>query len=213
MKIRKFVFNQIEENTFVVYDEETKEASIIDCGAFYPEEKEELEKFISENGLVLKHLLNTHLHLDHAFGNQFIFDTYGIAPEYHLLEEKLMPGFQKQALAFGMKMEDSNYGAARYLDEGDTVTFGTIVLDVICISGHSPAGLCFYSKEDEILFSGDVLFQGSIGRSDLWGGNHQSLVNGIKSKLLTLPENTIVYPGHGGKTTIKNEKLYNPYLK
>jgi len=210
MQIKKFEFNQVEENTYIVFDE-TKEAVIIDCGAYYPEEKEILKDFISQNQLSLKHLLNTHLHLDHVFGNKFIYDTYGVAPEYHRMEEE-MPGLQKQAAAFGMKVEESHLKPARCLDDGDIVSFGNSELKAILVPGHSPASLCYYAENDGILFSGDVLFEGSVGRSDLWGGNHQQLISGIKNKLLILPENTIVYSGHGPETTIKNEKINNPYL-
>ncbi len=211
MQIKKFEFNPIEENTYILYDE-TKEAVIIDCGAYYPKEKEMLKSFISEKGLSLKHLLNTHLHLDHSFGNKFIYDTYGLAPEYHQLEEQL-PDLEKQAAFFGMKVEAGNYSSIKYIEEGDIISFGNTELKTILISGHSPAGICFYSVKDKILFSGDILFEGSVGRSDLWeGGNHMKLISGIKNKLLTLREDTVVYPGHGPATTIKKEKLNNPFL-
>ena len=211
LQIKKFEFNHISENTYIVFDE-TKETVIIDCGAYYSGEKALLKDFISQNQLTLKHLLNTHLHLDHTFGNKFIYDTYNIAPEYHRLEEQL-PGLKKQSTAFGINVEEGNLKAARYLEDGDIVSFGNTELKAIMISGHSPASLCFYSRIDKVLFSGDVLFEECIGRSDLWGGNHQQLVSGIKNKLLTLPEDTVVYPGHEQKTTIKNEKMNNPYLK
>ena len=211
MQIKIFEFNPVEENTYIIYDE-TKEAAIIDCGAYYPREKEELKAFLSDNSLILKHLLNTHLHLDHSFGNKFIYDTYNLSPEFHRLETQ-MPDLQKQAAAFGLKVDDGNTGTPKYLEEGDVVKFGNIVLEVIVISGHSPASICFYSKADNILFSGDVLFKQGIGRSDLWGGNELSLTTGIKKKLLTLPEETIVYSGHGPSTTIKDEKLYNFELR
>jgi len=210
IQIKKFEFNLICENTYILYDE-TKEAVIIDCGAYYPEEKTLLKDFISQNQLSLKHLLNTHLHLDHCFGNKFIYDTYGIAPEYHRMEEQ-MPDLQKQAAAFGMKVEDGDLKAAKYLEDGDIISFGNTELKAILIPGHSPGSLCFYSENDGVLFSGDVLFEGSVGRSDLWGGNHRQLISGIKDKLLTLPKDTVVYSGHGPETTIKEEKLNNPFL-
>ena len=210
IQIKKFEFNLIGENTYILYDE-TKEAVIIDCGASSPEEKTLLKDFISQNQLSLKHLLNTHLHLDHSFGNKFIYDTYSIAPEYHRMEEQ-MPGLQKQAAAFGMKVEESNSKAARYLEDGDIISFGNTELKAILIPGHSPGSLCFYSEDNGVLFSGDVLFEGSVGRSDLWGGNHLQLISGIKDKLLILPEDTVVYSGHGAETTIENEKINNPYL-
>jgi len=210
LQIKKFEFNQIAENTYLLYDE-TKEAVIIDCGAYSPEEKTLLKDFISQNQLSLKHLSNTHLHLDHSFGNKFIYDTYGITPEYHRMEEQ-MPNLQKQAAMFGMKVEESHLKAARYLEDGDIISFGNTELKAILIPGHSPGSLCFYSENNGVLFSGDVLFEGSVGRSDLWGGNHLQLISGIKNKLLTLPEDTVVYSGHGAETTIKNEKINNPYL-
>lgn len=210
LQIKRFVFNPIEENTYIIYDE-SKEAVIIDCGAFHPEEKRALQQFISDNALIPKHLLNTHLHLDHAFGNKFIYDTYHLSPEYHPFEERV-PDMQQQANAFGMKVEVGNTGTPKHLNEGDKITFGNTTLDVLMVSGHSPAGLCFYSKTDHVVFTGDVLFKQSVGRSDLWGGSHQLLISGIKNKLMSLPENTVVYPGHGPTTTIGNEKIYNPFL-
>ena len=210
MQIKRFEFNLIGENTYLLYDE-TKEAVIIDCGAFYSEEKSLLEESITKNQLVLKHLLNTHLHLDHAFGNKFIYDTYGIKPEYHSSEES-MPELENQAKFFGMKIGKSKVEAEKYLEDGELITFGNSILKAILVPGHSPGSLCFYSEKDGVLFSGDVLFQGSVGRSDLWGGNHEELISGIKNKLLTLPENTIVYSGHGDETTIKNEIKNNPFL-
>jgi len=210
LQIKKFEFNQIEENTYVVFDE-TKEAAIIDCGAYYPEEKELLKSFISEKELSLKHLLNTHLHLDHSFGNKFIYDTYGISPEYNRMEEQ-MPGLQKQAASFGMKVEEGNFNAVRYIEDGDIISFGNTEFKAILVPGHSPGGICFYSEKDKVLFTGDVLFEESIGRSDLWGGSHRQLVSGIKNKLLTLPEGIVVYPGHGSETSIENERKNNPFL-
>jgi len=210
LQIKKFEFNLISENTYVLYDE-TKEAVIIDCGANSPEEKNSLKDFISQNQLIVKHLLNTHLHFDHAFGNNFIYETYGLTPEYHRLEEQL-PNVQKQATAFGLKVEEDSYKTIKYLEEDDIISFGNTELKAILVPGHSPASLCFYSENNGVVFTGDVLFEEGIGRSDLWGGNHRQLVAGIKNKLLTLPEDTIVYPGHGPETTIKHEKKNNPYL-
>ena len=210
LQIKIFEFNLISENTYLLYDE-TKEAVIIDCGAHSLSEETLLKDFISQNKLILKHLLNTHLHLDHTFGNKFIYDTYGLMPEYHRLEEQ-MPGLKIQAAKFGMKIEENDWKAARYIEDGDTIAFGNSELKAILTPGHSPASLCFYSEDSGVLFSGDVLFEESVGRSDLWGGNHRQLISVIKNKLLTLPENTVVYPGHGTETTIKNEKMNNPYL-
>ena len=210
LQIKQFEFNPIEENTFLVFDE-TKEAVIIDCGAYYEEEKEILKKYISEKKLSLKRLLNTHLHLDHSFGNKFIYDTYGIVPEYHQSEENI-PSLEEQAAAFGFKIDNGNACAKKYIKDGDIISFGHTNLEAILVPGHSPGGLCFLSTKDKVLFSGDVLFQGSVGRSDLWGGNYQQLISGIKNKLLILSDETVVYPGHGSATTIGKEKQNNPYL-
>jgi len=208
LQIKRFEFNLVGENTYLIYDE-TKEAAIIDCGAFSDAEKTLLNGFITQNQLSLKHLLNTHLHFDHSFGNKFIYDTYGIAPEYHQKEEEI-PNLKEQAARFGIKITYEDVAAARYLEDGDIISFGNTELKAILVPGHSPGSLCFYSEENAVLFTGDVLFEEGIGRSDLWGGDSLQLVSGIKNKLLTLPEDTIVYPGHGPATTIKHEKRYNP---
>ncbi len=211
MQIYKFEFNQVEENTYLLHDE-TNKTVIIDCGVFYPEEKTQLVRFIEENHLVLTRLLNTHLHMDHAFGNHFIYETYDILPEYNRMEE-LMPTQKDQARNFGIKIDEPDIKAVNYIEDGDIITVGSIQLKALLIPGHSPGSLCFYSEKDGCIFSGDVLFNGSIGRSDLWGGDMQQLISGINKKLLTLPDDTVVYPGHGPSTTIGNEKKNNPYLK
>ncbi len=211
MQIYKFEFNQIGENTYIIHDEK-KDAAIIDCGAFYPEEKMELVRFIEENKLEVKRILNTHLHMDHAFGNAFIYETYHILPEYHSSEES-MPNLQYQSRNFGIKVEEQGWKAARYIEDGESITIGNMQLKAFLIPGHSPGSLCYYSEKDACVFTGDVLFLESVGRSDLWGGNHKQLISGIKEKLLTLPDDTVVYPGHGLSSTIGHEKQSNPYLK
>ncbi|GHV22980.1 MBL fold hydrolase [Bacteroidia bacterium] len=211
MQICRFEFNQVSENTYLIHDE-TNEAAIIDCGVYFPEEKMQLVRFIEENHLVLVRLLNTHLHMDHTFGNRFVYETYDILPEYHRMEES-MPSQKDQARNFGIMVNEPDLQAVNYIEDGDIVPVGTIRLKALLIPGHSPGSLCFYSEKDGCIFSGDVLFQGSVGRSDLWGGDHERLISGIKEKLLTLPDDTVVYPGHGPSTTIGHEKKYNPYLK
>lgn len=211
MQIYGFKFNQVDENTYLIYDG-TNKAAIIDCGVYFPEEKMQLVRFIEENHLVLVRLLNTHLHMDHAFGNRFVYETYDILPEYHRLEES-MPSQKDQARNFGITINEPDLQAVNYIEDGDVVSVGAIRLKTLLIPGHSPGSLCFYSGKDGCVFSGDVLFRGSVGRSDLWGGDHERLISGIKEKLLTLPDDTVVYPGHGLSTTIGHEKKYNPYLK
>ncbi len=211
MHIHKFEFNQVEVNTYIVYNE-TSEAVIIDCGVFYPEEKALLEEFLKTNALTLKRVLNTHLHMDHAFGNRFIYEKYGILPEYNEKEEK-MPSLKDQARAFGIMINEDHLSSGRYIEDGDLITVGTMEFKALLIPGHSPGSLCFYSEKGQCVFSGDVLFEESVGRSDLWGGNHLQLISGIKEKLLTLPDDTVVYPGHGPSTTIGHEKKYNSFLQ
>lgn len=208
MKI--FQFNPVAVNTYVLFDE-TKEAVVIDCGAYNSQEKEQLTDFIKSNDLTIKHLLNTHLHFDHVLGNHFMNETYGLTPEYHE-REHLMPGLRKQCAAFGMPVDYEPAAANHFIEEGDIIRFGNSQLQAILTPGHSPGSLSFYDKEHRIVFTGDALFRDSIGRTDLWEGSYDTLVNSIRTKLLTLPGDTIVYPGHGPKTTIQYEKENNPYL-
>lgn len=209
--IKAFEFNYFQENTFVLYDS-TREAVIIDCGCLRPSEEKELSGFIAENNLMVKHLLCTHLHLDHIFGNPFVFHTYGLSPRASKLDEELLPSAQEQARAFGLSRDCPTIPIQEPLTEGDVIGFGDSELKVMSIPGHSPESLAFYNKEDSFAMVGDALFAGSIGRTDLWGGNHEALVTAIHSKLLTLPDETVLYPGHGPKTRVIDEKLNNPYL-
>jgi glyoxylase-like metal-dependent hydrolase (beta-lactamase superfamily II) len=211
MKIKTFVFNMIGVNTFVLYDD-TRQAAIIDCGCLKAEEQTTLKNCIETENLTVKHLLNTHLHLDHAFGNAWAAQTFGLQPEGNPLEETELPPLQQQAARFGIRINEPPAAFGRYLNDGDTVTFGHVTLQCLHIPGHSPGSLAFYAEQAACVFSGDVLFQGSIGRTDLWGGDFNLLINGIRSKLLTLPDHTTVYPGHGPATTIGEEKRFNQYL-
>jgi len=209
LKIKVFVFNPIMENTYLLYDE-TKEAAIIDCGASNADEQKQLTGFIRENNLTLKRLLNTHLHFDHILGNRFIYDTFGLKPEYNKAEESIA-GLQKLNIMFSpVKFEQIDAG--HYIEHEEEIIFGTTRLKALLTPGHSSGGLCFYSKEDGCVFTGDTLFHRDIGRSDLLGGNHKQLIKSIRDHLLVLPDNTVVYPGHEQPTTIEEEKLYNPHF-
>ncbi len=212
IKIQIFIFNFVEVNTYLVYDE-TGEAVIIDCGCLGQAEEKELAAFIESNRLTVKHILNTHLHLDHAFGNAFAANAFGLSPEGDIREETELPDLLQQAARFGISLERPSVPLGTLLKEGDTVTFGNQTLQCFSVPGHSPGSLAFYSKESHCVFTGDALFKGSIGRTDLWGGDFNILINGIRSKLLTLPDDTIVYPGHGPSTTIGEEKTHNMYLR
>lgn len=211
MYIKTFTFNPIQENTYLLYDD-TKNCLIIDAGCFSPQEEEMLVVFIEQNKLTLKRVLNTHSHFDHVFGNAFLAKKYGILPEGHKADELFISNMVEYAKLFGFYTGVVPQAIGSYLEEGDVIKFGTTELQVLHVPGHSPGSLCFYCRADNILFSGDVLFHESIGRSDLTGGDFGTLIDGITKKIITLPDQTLVYPGHGESTTIGHENQYNPYL-
>lgn len=213
MQVQIFEFNPIRENTYIAYDD-TKECVIIDPGCFFPDEKSLLLDFILDNDLVVKHLLNTHLHFDHVFGNNFIKEQFGLDAEASKSDEYLLENMPNQMQMFGFTNEDVQIPKiGKYLNENDVVTFGNQRLIVLAIPGHSPGSIVFYNQDAGCVFVGDVLFRGSVGRTDLPGGNHQLLISGIKEKLMTLPQDTIVYSGHGPLTTIREEMRNNFYLQ
>ncbi|AZI24701.1 MBL fold metallo-hydrolase [Pedobacter sp. G11] len=209
--IKIFTFNAYSENTYVLYDE-TKECVIIDPGMYEGFEQNELVSFIKAQNLKPVLLLNTHCHIDHVFGNKFIFDTYGLKPKFHKGELVVLEAVPGYAPSMGFYKYETSPLPDEFLEETGTITFGNSTLDLIFAPGHSPAHLCFYSKADDILIGGDVLFYGSIGRTDLPGGNHQQLLQNISDKLFVLPDETKVYPGHGPATTIGFEKQNNPFF-
>ena len=212
MKIKTFEFNPLGVNAYVLSDE-TGECVVIDPSCFYPDEKEILLRYILDHDFVVKHLLNTHLHFDHVFGNHFIATQFNLQPEAHKDDEALLEDMPGQLRSFGFAA--SNEPVPRignYLREDDVVTFGNQQLRVLHIPGHSAGSVVFYSASAGCAFVGDVLFNGSIGRTDLPGGSYDQLAGGIKSKLFALPDETVVYPGHGPSTTIGHEKEYNPYV-
>ena len=210
MQIKVFEFNMVTVNTYLLYDE-TKEAVLIDCGAFTAEEQGQVKQYIDFHGLQLKHLLNTHLHFDHLLGNRFIYETYGWKPEYHQSEET-MPGLRKQTVIFGIPVNYEPVSADHFINDGDEIRFGNSTLKALLTPGHSPGSISYYCKSDHCVFTGDVLFRHDIGRTDLWGGNEETLVNAIRTQLLTLPDDTKIYPGHGPASTVKEEKQHNPYI-
>lgn len=209
--IKSFEFNYFQENTFLLYDE-TREAVLIDCGCCRKEEEKELTDFILENKLTLKHLLCTHLHVDHVFGNGFIHKTYGLGPEANKLDVEKLPSPDEQAKLFGLRQHVENVPIEKYIVGGEIIKFGTSELQVLTIPGHSPGSVAFYNQKNGFAIVGDALFAGSIGRTDLWGGNQEVLVAAIRDKLLSLPDETIIYPGHGPETRVIDEKFNNPYL-
>ena len=213
MNIKIFEFNPIAVNTYVLYDE-TGECVIIDAACFFPNEQQELLSFINNNKLVVKHLLNTHLHFDHVFGVNFMEEQFDVKMKAHKADEFLLASMQQQMAMFGFPANGKYIPTmGEYIDENDIIEFGNQKLSIMSVPGHSPGSIVFYNKKENLVISGDVLFNGSIGRTDLPQGDHNLLIDGIKTKLLVLPEDTVVYPGHGPSTTIKGEKQMNPFLQ
>jgi len=211
MTIKTFTFNPIQENTFLVYDE-TLEAVVIDAGCISKIEKRALQQYIENNNLILKRVLNTHLHFDHQFGNRFLFDTFGIEPEAGKEDEYLLENVIAQTRSFGMDVDEEAQPLGGYITENQEIKFGNTTLKAFHVPGHSPGSMAFYDEKEGVLFAGDVLFRGSIGRTDLPGGDYATLIRSITEKLLPLPDSTVVYSGHGPQTTIGFEKKNNPFL-
>ncbi|MCY1718826.1 MBL fold metallo-hydrolase [Prolixibacteraceae bacterium Z1-6] len=210
IKIEKFVVNPLGENSFVISDD-TGECIFIDPGFFYNEEKDEIRSYIAENNLNPVKITNTHCHFDHIMGVEFIRQEYGIPLQAHADDAFWIERAEEQANRFGFEINPVRPIDA-FLVENEKIKFGNSELEVIHIPGHTPGHVVFYNKEAEVLIAGDVLFYGSIGRTDLPGGNHNDLISNIKNKLFDLPDNTKVYCGHGPETTIGFEKSTNPFL-
>jgi len=211
MKVQSFTFGPFQENTYILYDD-TKECVIVDPGCYSHEEEKELKDFISVNKLKPVKLLNTHCHVDHVAGNAFVFDTYGFKPIIHKDDLPVLDSQQRVSDMYGLPCNVSPRPDT-FIVEGDVVAFGNTKLNVIHVPGHAPCHVVFYNEEMKSLINGDVLFKGSIGRTDLPLGNHDQLIKSIKTKLFILPEETIVYCGHGPTTTIGEEKRMNPYVQ
>lgn len=237
MKIKQFVFNPFGVNCFVLSNS-AGDTILIDPSASNPQEQQALSQYIAESGLTVRRVVNTHLHLDHVLGNAFAERTFGIKAEAHEEDNFLLDLQEEQSQMFGLPCSDPAPALGNFLAEGDIVEVPGIKLHVIHVAGHSPGGIAFYcenanegesdtaaedtatenattenaatenAKPVPVLFPGDILFAGSMGRADLFGGDEESLISGIKNKLLTLPSETIVFPGHGPSTTIENERRY-----
>ena len=209
IQIQTFAFNPFSENTYVVFDQ-TGEGVIIDPGCYETEEKTTLAKFIEDEGIKIKYLLNTHCHIDHVLGNDFVKEKYKIPFLIHPKEEPVLKSVKAYAPSYGF----AQYHEAlpdQFINEGDKILFGNIVFQVVFLPGHAPGHIGFYDSDSKSLFSGDVLFQQSIGRTDLPGGDHNTLIKSIHQKIFTLPDEVVVYPGHGDTTTVGEEKVSNPF--
>ncbi|MFL5809965.1 MAG: MBL fold metallo-hydrolase [Flavisolibacter sp.] len=211
LTVQPFTFNPVQENTYVVYNEKGQ-CCIIDPGCYFASEEQELKGFIEKNALKPTYLLNTHCHLDHIFGNRFIHKTFGLLLYLNKLEEPVLEYGPASGQLWQLPFD--NYDAElKFIEEGDVIRMGDDELHVLFTPGHSPGHVSFYNKENKFVISGDVLFEGSVGRTDLPGGNFNILEESIRTKLYTLPEDTIVYPGHGDTTTIGDEMKTNPFVR
>jgi len=211
LNIHSFTFNAFSENTYLIVNE-NKECWIIDPGMYHPAEKEELINFINERELIPQAIINTHAHLDHIFGVQALIDKYNIPFGVHRLETSVLDSGTKSAAMFGFDFPDVPKPTF-FIKEGTPFTLGNDAVAIFHTPGHSPGSISFYYAPGNWVLSGDVLFEGSIGRTDLPGGNFETLINSIRTHLLTLPGETTVYPGHGPSTTISEERSHNPFLK
>jgi hydroxyacylglutathione hydrolase len=209
--VKFFTFSPVQENTYVVYNQ-SGECCIVDPGCYFGNERNELKEFIQSSGLTPKYLLNTHCHLDHVFGNKFIHDTWGLTLHLHEKEKPVLDYAPTFALSWGLPF-DNYKGDLLFLREGDAIRLGTDTLQVLFTPGHSPGHICFYCPAQQFVLGGDVLFRQSIGRTDLPGGNYDTLIASIRTQLFGLPDEVVVYPGHGPETTIGYEKVNNPFLK
>jgi glyoxylase-like metal-dependent hydrolase (beta-lactamase superfamily II) len=210
LKIKTFTFNPFQENTYLLYNEQN-EAILIDPGCYEEYEKQELSQFLEDNNIELKLLLNTHCHVDHVLGNNFIEQKYQLITRMHELELPIFRAVSSYASNYGFIYQAASE-STEYLLDFEQINFGDDTLEVLFCPGHSPGSVCFYNAKQNFLIAGDVLFYRSIGRTDLPGGDHATLLRSIKNRLMNLPAETVVYPGHGPSTTIGAENQYNPFI-
>ena len=210
-KVQCFTFNPFQENTYVVYDE-TKECVIFDPGNINVKEDKILSAFIENEQLKVVKLINTHCHLDHVFGNQYVVEKYKVEFSMHKGEVTVLNSFIPTCQLYGIPIKVPSPNPTKFIEHQDVISFGNTQMIALMTPGHSPASLSFYCEASGFIISGDVLFRESIGRTDLPGGNFDTLVNSINTHLFTLPNQTIVYSGHGPTTTIGYEKENNPFL-
>ncbi|MBA4406170.1 MBL fold hydrolase [bacterium] len=212
LKTQRFVFSPFYENTYLIWDNEGNEGAVIDPGCYEAKEREVLDDFIIKNKINLRYLINTHCHIDHIFGNAYIKQKYNpvyMAPEKDVFMLDLMIDTAKN---YGVELTPSPK-PDKFISEEIEFILGAIIGKFIFTPGHSPGEFCLYFPDEKVCFTGDVLFNGSIGRTDLWGGNYETLIQSIQTKLLTLPHDVVVYPGHESSTTIGDEIMYNSFLK
>lgn len=211
LHIQSFVFNPFSENTYVIYNEK-KEAFIIDPGNFTDKETDVLHQFISDNHLEIQNILLTHAHIDHVLGLQKVYDYYKVPVLMHEIEQEMLDRNPMDANRFGFFFKPFE-GEISYLKENEVLSLGNDHFKILHVPGHSPGSIAFLNQEQKFMISGDVLFEGSIGRTDLYKGNPDQLLKSITEKLFVLDDETQVFNGHGNPTTIGFEKNYNPFFK
>jgi len=209
--VRKFVFNLFYENTYVIWDEETKECVIVDPGCSNSSEEEKLYAYVNEYELFVKYLINTHCHIDHIFGNNFVKEEYH--PKFLIPKEdlELLEKAETQGAAFGLHVKQQPV-PDDYLSEEKNIFLGNSEMKFLYTPGHTPGEFSIYFSKEEFCLTGDVLFKNSIGRTDLWNADYDTLLESIQTKLMKLPDDTLIYPGHGESSKIGIEKMMNPFL-
>lgn len=212
MEIKRFEFNFFGENTYIIWDAASHEAAIVDPGMVNPEETNLIDDFIATHRLSVRYILLTHAHVDHTFGIDILKEKYHVPVLAHKADLPLGQMRGQQAEMFHLPMKLGPVEIDRFISASTTLNLGNERIEVIETPGHSPGGVCYYVPESSFILTGDTLFQGSIGRTDLPGGNHNTLLRSISTGLFNLPDNTVVYPGHGPATTIGKEKRTNPFF-
>lgn len=212
MKATKFTVNPFGENTYIAWDETTRHAIIVDPGMMQDHERNVVTKFIEDNQLVMQQVLLTHIHIDHVTSARWMADRYGITVGASQLDEDYAQALPAQAEHFRLRISVDALTIDLPLADGDTIMLGDETIRVLAMPGHSPGGLAFYAPDSALVFTGDSIFEGSIGRTDLPGGDFKTLIKSIREKILTLPPETMLIPGHGPTTTVANERDYNPFI-
>lgn len=211
LTIKKLIFNPFGENTYIIWDK-SKEAAIIDPGMMSDYENSVVLKFVTDNQLNLRHLINTHAHIDHIAGNGFVKRTFGLESECNKADEYLAKHVCEQAQMFGLRYNGNPLSIDIHLNDNDTIKIGDESLSVIYVPGHTKGHIALYCNQSDCVFTGDALFRQSIGRTDLPGGDYATLIRSVTGRLMNLPETTTIYPGHGENSTIGFEKANNPYI-
>ena len=212
INIKTFVCNMMQENMYIVYDD-TREAILIDCGAYYPEEKKAIENFLEQQRLTPVRLIATHGHFDHNFGNAFVWRKYGLKPEVVMEDEPLMDIRQQMKMMLGTDHPVEQAPTGELLNTDKVISFGSHHLSILSTPGHTPGSVTFYCETEHVAFTGDTLFRMSIGRTDFKGGSWTEMRHSLTHVLAKLPPDTKVYPGHGPATTIAEELQLNPYMR